>query len=156
MTTEGLGGLPWLAIAWAMAIRDVPSTVEELISCDDLSDLLVRARVFAGENTVAKLKVPDAHIVSASTIKAARRCRNSAGDGIRRHARAEGRAGQQGQFEVDLPTAGWNGKLYFAGGQRIHRGARTSANVEGYATAYTDTGHDAASAVDATWASRAA
>jgi len=57
-------------------------------------------------------------------------------------------------FEVDLPTAGWNGKLYFAGGGGFAAG-RSVKNVmtRGYASAYTDAGHENPSAFDATWAS---
>jgi hypothetical protein len=56
-------------------------------------------------------------------------------------------------FEVDLPTQGWNGKLYYAGGGGF-AGGRSNKSVlaRGYASAYTDTGHENPSAFDATWA----
>jgi len=64
-----------------------------------------------------------------------------------------GEPSNQVHFEVDLPTAGWNGKLYFAGGGGFAGGrANRSVLSRGYASAYTDTGHENPSAYDATWA----
>lgn len=109
---------------------------------------------FACENTLAKLQIPSTHIVSASTI--------AAGELLPKFCQVLGYVttpGLKGEpdnkvnFEVDLPTAGWNGKLYFAGGSGFIGGRSNKQPMsKGYATAYTDTGHEAASAVDATWA----
>ena len=100
------------------------------------------------------LKLPDTHIASASTIRAAgplpEFCQVQ-GYVVTRGI--EGEPDNKVNFEVDLPTSGWNGKLYFAGGSGFIGGRSSKAPMaKGYATAYTDTGHDAASAVDATWA----
>jgi feruloyl esterase len=113
---------------------------------------LCGATAFACE--VTKLKVSDAHIVSASTIKAAAPlpefCQVM---GYVVTPGLKGEPDNKVNFEVDLPTAGWNGKLYFAGGSGFIGGRSNKAPMsKGYATTYTDTGHDAASAVDATWA----
>jgi len=64
-----------------------------------------------------------------------------------------GEPANQVRFEVDLPTSGWNGKLYFAGGGGFVAGRSNKAVMaQGYASAYTDAGHENPSAFDATWA----
>jgi len=100
------------------------------------------------------LKLPDTHIVSSSTIPAAAPLPEFCQ--VQGYVVTRGLTGEPDNkvnFEVDLPTAGWNGKLYFAGGSGFIGGRSNKAPMsKGYATAYTDTGHEAASAVDATWA----
>jgi feruloyl esterase len=56
-------------------------------------------------------------------------------------------------FQVDLPTAAWNGKFYFAGGGGWNGSIPdlSQALTLGYAAAGTDTGHQGA-ALDASWA----
>jgi hypothetical protein len=60
------------------------------------------------------------------------------------------------EFEVWMPSAGWNGKFEGAGnggfGGRISYEAMAAALRRGYATASTDTGHRSGDATDAAWA----
>jgi feruloyl esterase len=109
---------------------------------------------FACENTLTAFQLPDTHIVSASTVPAAAALPEFCQ--VRGYVVTRGLKGEPDNkvnFEVDLPAAGWNGKLYFAGGSGFIGGRSNKTPMsKGYATAYTDTGHEAASAVDATWA----
>lgn len=64
-----------------------------------------------------------------------------------------GEPDNQVRFELDLPATGWNGKLYFAGGGGFSAGRSNKAVLaQGFASAYTDAGHENPSAFDATWA----
>ena len=109
---------------------------------------------FACDNGLTALKLADTHIVSASTMAAAAPLPEFCQvQGYVVTRGLQGEPDNKVNFEVDLPTAGWNGKLYFAGGSGFIGGRSNKTPMsKGYATAYTDTGHEAASAVDATWA----
>ncbi len=100
------------------------------------------------------LKLPDTHIVTASIVSAAAPLPEFCQvQGYVVTPGLNGEPDNKVNFEVDLPTTGWNGKLYFAGGSGFIGGRSNKRPMsKGYATAYTDTGHDATSAVDATWA----
>ena len=116
--------------------------------------LLCSPAIFACENAFTSLKLPDSRIVSAVVIPAAAPLPEFCE--VHGYVVTKGLNGEPDNkvnFEIDLPIAGWNGKLYFAGGSGFI-GGRSNKNpmAKGYATAYTDTGHQAASAVDATWA----
>jgi pimeloyl-ACP methyl ester carboxylesterase len=106
---------------------------------------------FACENT---FQLPGLRIESAETVPAAASLPEFCQ--VKGYVVTPGLQGEPDNkvnFEVDLPTSGWNGKLFFAGGSGFIGGRPNKAPMsKGYATAYTDTGHDAASAVDATWA----
>ncbi len=96
------------------------------------------------------LKLPDTTITAASMSTDSSYCQ------VLGYVTTPGIHGEQANrvnFEVDLPLKDWNGKLYFAGGSGFI-GGRSNKQVlsRGYASAYTDTGHEAESAVDATWA----
>src|SRR5882672_3987277 len=60
------------------------------------------------------------------------------------------------QFEVWMPTAGWNGKFQMVGNGGtagvISYSAMRLALTRGYATASTDTGHVSSGSFDSTWA----
>jgi feruloyl esterase len=115
---------------------------------------LCSTSIFACENVLTSLRLPDTHIVTAATIPAAARLPQFCQ--VQGYVVTHGLNGEPDNkvnFEVDLPTTGWNGKLYFAGGSGFIGGRLNKGPMaKGYATASTDTGHDAASAVDATWA----
>src|SRR5579872_667224 len=115
---------------------------------------LCPAGLFACQANLTSLKLPDTHIVAASVVPAAAPLPEFCQ--VQGYVVTPGVNGEPDikvNFEVDLPTAGWNGKLYFAGGSGFIGGRSNKRPMSrGYATAYTDTGHEAASAVDATWA----
>lgn len=116
--------------------------------------LLCATGILACENLSTALQLPDTHIVSAATIPAAAPLPEFCL--VQGYVVTHGLNGEPDNhvnFEVDLPTSTWNGKLYFAGGSGFIGGRSNKRPMsQGYATAYTDTGHHAASAVDATWA----
>ena len=89
-------------------------------------------------------------ITAASVVPAA--------DKVASYCRVDGHVavpGNEVNFRLGLPTAGWNGKFYFSGvgglGGRI--GSLDKGLARGYASASTDTGH---SADDPTWGSNRA
>ncbi len=100
--------------------------------------------------SMGALKLPDTTITAAAPSGDGSYCQVL---GYVTTPGVHGEPANQVKFEVDLPSKDWNGKLYFAGGSGFI-GGRSNKQVlsRGYASAYTDTGHEAASAVDATWA----
>lgn len=98
---------------------------------------------------VAALQLPDVRITSATHHEA------STEKGAPRvpHVKVDGVIGKAIRFEVLLPDE-WNGDFAMGGGGglvgTVQNGARGSVN-EGYATAGTDTGHQARG-TDASWA----
>ena len=103
--------------------------------------------------TVAALqqKAPaDVTIAAAQMVEAGAGARGGAT--LPRHCRVDGHVAVPGnavKFRVGLP-ASWNGKFYFqgVGGLGGTIGALNSGLARGYASASTDTGHDAS---DPTW-----
>jgi feruloyl esterase len=125
-----------------------------------LSLFLAAARLAAAATCedLALLKLPAVTITSAADVPAgtAGQTRLPAYCQAKGYVTTPGLHGEpanQVRFEVDLPGTGWNGKLYFAGGGGFVAG-RSNKNVmaQGYASAYTDAGHENPSAFDATWA----
>ena len=95
-------------------------------------------------DAMTSVAIPDARIRSAEVIPAA--------DGLPEHCLVVGNVIPAAGFEVRLPSD-WNGKLYFAGngGFAGSIADTTPGLLRGYATASTDTGHQA-DALDASWA----
>src|SRR3954465_1338466 len=90
--------------------------------------LLSCASIFACENALTKFKLPDSHIASAATVPAAAPLPEFCE--VHGYVVTRGLNGEPDNkvnFEVDLPTSGWNGKLYFAGGSGFI-GGRSNKN----------------------------
>ncbi len=106
---------------------------------------------------ISLLKLPAVTITSAAEVPAAAgQARIPAYCQVKGSVTTPGMSGEpdnQVRFEVDLPATEWNGKLYFAGGGGFVAGRSNKAVMaQGYASAYTDAGHENPSAFDATWA----
>ena len=95
---------------------------------------------------MAAVSLPDVRITSATVVAAAAP--------VPEYCRVRGMLEKTIEFEVALPTTGWNGKLFFAGGGGFN-GAMPNLNqglARGYAAAGSDTGHKGVNSLDGRWA----
>jgi len=117
---------------------------------------LVVALVASGESPVlevpalAELQLPDVRITAVEHREPSTEPREPKVG----HVKVDGVIGKAIRFEVLLPDA-WNGRFAMGGGGglvgTVQNGIRGSVN-SGYATAGTDTGHQASRSTDASWA----
>ena len=132
----------FFATSVAIAILAIPSACLAQTRCESLKklsakDLTITSAISVAAGATRELRLPAfcqvMGFVSTPGLK--------------------GEANNRVNFEIDLPVAGWNRKLYFAGGGGFSGGHSEKRPLQtGYATAYTDTGHRAADGFDATWA----
>jgi feruloyl esterase len=95
---------------------------------------------------MAKLALQDVKINSATVVPAV--------SPVPEYCRLSGTLEATIEFEVALPTSGWNGKLFFAGGGGFN-GSIPNLNqglARGYVAAGSDTGHRGVNSLDAKWA----
>jgi hypothetical protein len=97
----------------------------------------------AGMTTLA---LPEVKITSATVVPAA--------TPVPEYCKLLGTLETTIEFEVALPTNGWNGKLFFAGGGGFNGSIPnlTQALARGYAAAGSDTGHKGVNSQDGRWA----
>jgi feruloyl esterase len=95
---------------------------------------------------MAKLALPNVKIASANIVAAAAP--------VPEYCKVSGTLENTIDFEVALPTVGWNGKLFFAGGGGFNGSIPNLSQglARGYAAAGSDTGHKGANSLDGTWA----
>lgn len=98
--------------------------------------------------SMMKLALPDVKITSATVVATAMP--------VPEYCKLAGTLETTIEFEVALPTNGWNGQLFFAGGGGFNGSIPnlTQALARGYAAAGSDTGHKGVNSQDATWALR--
>ena len=128
-----------LAIAVAGALGMSAAIAAKPTSCADL----------------AKLALPDTSITLAQELPAGANA-NPVGTVALPICRVVGVTKPAVQFEVWLPTQGWNGKFQLVGNGGtagvISYSAMRPAIARGYAVASTDTGHVSSGSFDSTWA----